>query len=162
MASTVDRYVVNCICASAKVPRDKTPGLLHLIPIPDRPWTGIVMDCKTMTGSRSGHKTVLVVIDRLSKQSWTIPYRDQAPTAKTPALLYYFYGPFRVYGLPDEISSDRGPQFISSFTEELSKILGIKWKLSSSGHSQSAGQAEIMNEYLDQRLRPWMSHYQDN
>jgi len=112
------------------------------------------MDFKTLTESRSGHRTVLVVIDRLSKQSWTIPCRDMAPTAKTAALLYYFHGPFRVYGLPDEIGSDRGPQFVSGFTEELSKILGIKWKLSSSGHSQSAGQAEIMNEYLDQRLRP--------
>ena len=162
MASTVDQYVANCVCASAKVPRDKTPGLLHPIPAPDRPWTGIVMDFKTLTESRSGHKTVLVVIDRLSKQSWTIPCRDMAPTAKTAALLYYFHGPFRVYGLPDEIGSDRGPQFVSGFTEELSKILGIKWKLSSSGHSQSAGQAEIMNEYLDQRLRPWVNHYQDN
>jgi hypothetical protein len=80
-----------------------------------------------------------------------------APTAKKAALFYYLHGPFRVYELPDEIGSHRGPQFVSGFTEELSKILGIKWKLFSSGHSQSAGQAEIMNKYLDQRLRPWLT-----
>ena len=48
------------------------------------------------------------------------------------------------------------------FTDELSRILGIEWKLATAGHSQTAGQVENLNQYIDQRLRPFVSHYQDN
>lgn len=58
--------------------------------------------------------------------------------------------------------SDQGPQFITDFTDETSKILGVIWKFPAAGHSQSAEQAEIMNEHVDQRLRPFISHNQDN
>ena len=44
----------------------------------------------------------------------------------------------------------------------MSKILGIKWKLSTAGHSQSAGQIENYHEWLDQRLRMFFNHYQDD
>jgi len=74
----------------------------------------------------------------------------------------YYDGPFHVFGLPEEVISDRGPQFRADFTDELSRILGVKWKLSSAKHSQTAGQAKIINAYIDQRLRPYINHYQDN
>ena len=58
--------------------------------------------------------------------------------------------------------SDRGPQFISDFWDEFCRILGIKLKLSTAFHPQTDGQTEIMNQYLDQRLRPFVNYYQDN
>jgi hypothetical protein len=51
---------------------------------------------------------------------------------------------------------------VADFTNELSKLMGTKWKLSAPGHSQTAGQAEIMIQYFEQRLRPFVNHYQDN
>ncbi|KAJ8105804.1 hypothetical protein ONZ43_g7278 [Nemania bipapillata] len=156
-----DRYVSNCLeCRPAKVPRDKTPGLLQPIPIPMRPFRHLVMDFKEMSTDGGKGNSVFVVVDRLSKLPWSTPC-DKTVTAKDAARLYY-EGPFRIFGLPQKIDSDRGPQFISSFTDELAKLLGIEWKLSSAGHHESAGQAEIAIEYLDQRLRPFCNHYQDN
>lgn len=161
MAGYVDRYVANCMtCIASKVPRDKTPGFLQPLPVPLRPWKDLVMDFKKLPKDKTGHNNALVIIDRLSKTSWTIPCLDTA-TARDAARMYY-EGPFRQNGLPQSIVSDRGPQFISSFTDELSKILGIQWSLASAGHSQTAGQAEIMNEYLDQRLRPFVNHFQND
>ena len=161
MMADVDRYVNNCLdCASAKTPRDKTPGLLRPLPVPQRPWQHLVVDFKSMPKDREGYNNVFVMIDRLSKFCWTAPCRTSC-TAAQAALLYY-EGPYRIFGLPESVVSDRGPQFISAFIDELSKILGIKWKLSSAGHSQTAGQAEIMNAYIDQRLRPFINHAQDN
>jgi transposase InsO family protein len=69
---------------------------------------------------------------------------------------------YRIYGAPESIVSDRGPQFISDFWNELCRILGIKIKLSTAFHPQTDGQTEIMNQYLDQRLRPFVDYYQDN
>ena len=73
--------------------------------------------------------------------------------------MHYVY---RIYGPPDSIVSDRGPQFISAFWKELTGILGIKLKLSTAYHPQTDGQTEIANQYLDQRLRPFVTHFQDN
>ena len=100
------------------------------------------------------------MIDRLTKAAWTIPCRRSA-TARDAARMYY-EGPYRILGLPQEVISDRGPQFQADFTNELSCILGIKWQLSSAGHSQTAGQVENYNQWINQRLRPFVNHFQDN
>jgi transposase InsO family protein len=159
-SSDVDRYVANCLCQAAKSPRDKTPGLLQPLPIPLRPWRHLVVDFKAMPKDKKGYDNVLVIIDRLSKLVWCTPCQRTA-TARIAARMYYD-GPWRLLGNPESVVSDRGPQFIADYMDEMSKIMGVKWKLSSPGHSQTAGQAEIMNQYLDQRLRPFINHYQDN
>ena len=82
-------------------------------------------------------------------------------TAKDTAVLYV-NNIYRWRGVPDSIVSDRGPQFISDFWNEFCRILGVKLKLSTAFHPQTDGQTEIMNQYLDQRLRPFVSYYQDN
>jgi predicted aspartyl protease len=161
MAADIDRFVANCAtCRSAKVPRDKTPGLLQPLPVTDQPWRDLVMDFKSMPKDRKGYNNLMVIIDRLCKACWTIPCKDDI-TAPIAAMLYY-KGPYRVFGLPRSMVTDRGPQFVSQFQQEMSTILGINWKLATSGHHQTAGQAEIMNQYIDQRLRPYINHYQDN
>lgn len=157
----VDRFVANCMdCCASKVPRQKPQGLLRTIPPPLQSWKSLVVDFCKLPEDNDGYNNVFVMIDRLSKTAWSTPCRDTATAADTAKM--YYDGPFRIFGLPEVVTSDRGPQFIADFTDEMSKILGIKWKLASSGHSQTAGQVEIMNQYLEQRLRPFVNHYQRN
>jgi transposase InsO family protein len=161
MNGDVEVFVDNCMpCRSSKYPRDKTPGLLQPIPPPQRGWQCLVVDFNELPPDKYGFDNALVMIDRLTKASWTVPCRKSA-TARDAARMYY-EGPYRVYGLPQEIISDQGPQFKADFTDELSRILGIEWKLATPGHSQTAGQVENLNQYINQRLRPFVSHYQDN
>ena len=160
MGSDIDQYIANCECRAAKYPRDKTPGLLQPIPPPQRAWQSVVMDFNEFPKDKYGFDNALVIIDRLTKAPWTIPCTKGA-TARDAAKLYY-EGPYRVHGLPLEVISDQGPQFRADFTDELSKILGIVWKLATPGHSQTAGQVENLNAWINQRLRPFVSHYQDN
>jgi len=40
--------------------------------------------------------------------------------------------------------------------------LGINIRLSSAEHPQTDGQTETVNQYLDQRLRPFVNHFQDD
>ena len=156
----IDRYVANCNCAAAKATRHKTPGLLHPLPIPERPWRHLVVDFNKMPLDQYGFDNCLVIIDRLSKMSWSVPCKSTA-TAKDAARMYY-EGPYRVFGLPESVVSDRGGQFVSDVMDELSMILGVKWKKSSPGHSQTAGQVENLNQWINQRLRIYVNHYQDN
>jgi hypothetical protein len=75
--------------------------------------------------------------------------------------LYYQYI-WRTYRTPETITSDRGPQFISSFASELGLVLGFRFKLSTASHPQTDGNTEILNQVIQQRLRPFVNHYQDN
>ena len=63
------------------------------------------------------------------------------------------------YGLPDTIVSDRGLQFISDLWDEFNHILGVKIKLSTAHEATTDGQTEIINQYIDQRLCPYVNHY---
>ncbi len=161
MTTDIDRYIRNCsTCRRTTVPRDKTPGLLKPLPIPDRPWQHVSMDFHEMPPDRDGYDTVMVIVDRLGKRAFSIPCKKTI-TAKETAECF-IDRVYRIYGPPDTIVSDRGPQFISAFWKEFTGILGIKLKLSTAYHPQTDGQTEIMNQYLDQRLRPFVNHHQDN
>jgi hypothetical protein len=82
---------------------------------------------------KKGYNNVLIMVDRLSKATWIATYYTTATTADAARL--YYEGPYRIHGLPRSIVSDRGLQFASEFQDEMSKILGISWKLLSPGHS---------------------------
>lgn len=160
LRADVARFVSNCSCRSSKSLRDKTPGLLHPLPIPLRTWQHIVIDFKKMPTDKRGYNNLFVMIDRLSKTSWCIPCKDTV-TAQQAAQMYY-EGPFRIFGLPESVVSDQGAQFVSFFIKEITRILGINWQYSSAGHEQSHGQVENLNQWIDQRLRLFVNHYQDN
>jgi hypothetical protein len=74
MRADIERFVRNCHpCRRADAPRDKTPGMLHPLPIPDHPWQHVTMDFKSMPKDKHGYDSVFVVIDRLSKQAISTP-----------------------------------------------------------------------------------------
>ena len=68
----------------------------------------------------------------------------------------------RLHGIPKDIITDRGPQFVSRFWSHLFKGLGTKVKLSSAYHPQTDGQTERVNQTLEQYLRCSINHLQDN
>lgn len=161
LPTDVARYIRNChTCRRTLVPRDPPPGLLQPLPIPERPWQHISMDFKSFPKDRNGFDMAFVVIDRLGKRAYSIPCQ-KTTTAKDMARLF-ISNVYRTHGPPDTIVSDRGPQFVSEFWAEFCRILGIKLKLSTAFHPQTDGQTEIMNQYLDQRLRPFINYHQDN
>jgi len=157
----IDRYCANCYtCRRSHVPRDKKPGLLHPLPVPDRPWQHITVDFKKCPESKTGHNMVAIFVDRLGKRPITIPVRDTI-TARELVPLFLMHV-VRHVGVPKSIVSDRGPQFISDFWNEFCKRIGTKIKLSTANHPQTDGQTEIVNQYFDQRLRPYINYYQDD
>ena len=144
MLSDVERYIRNCnTCRRYHVPRDKTPGLLHPLPAPHRPWQHLTMDFKSAPKDQKGFDNIYVVIDRLTKQSISMPCHKEV-TAEDMASLFIRYV-YCYYGPPDSIVSDRGPQFVSRFWKEFCRILGVEVRLSTANHLQTDGQTEIMN-----------------
>ena len=56
------------------------------------------------------------------------------------------------FGPPRRIQSDNGPAFISAVTQQVSKALGITWKLHIPYHPQSSGKVERANGLIKDHL----------
>ena len=68
---------------------------------------------------------------------------------------------WKLYGLPESIITDKGAQFAMEIIKELNNMLGINTKLSIAYHSQTDGQTERMNQDLEQYLRMFINHRQE-
>ena len=68
---------------------------------------------------------------------------------------------WKLHGLPESIISDRGPQFAAGLMRELNRILGIESKLSMVFHPQTNRQTERVNQELEQYLRMFIDHRQE-
>ena len=91
MQQDVDTYVAACkACRWSHVPRDKTPGLLKSLPIPERAWQDVSIDFKSFPKDKKGFDNVMVVVDRLSKRSFSLPCHKEV-TASQAADMYYRY-----------------------------------------------------------------------
>ena len=65
---------------------------------------------------------------------------------------------WKLYGLPESVISDRGPQFAAGMMRELNKMLGIETKLSMAYHPETDRQMERTNQELEQYLRMYINH----
>ena len=68
---------------------------------------------------------------------------------------------WKLHGLLESIISDRGPQFAAGLMRELNGMLGIESKLSTAFHPQTDGQMERVNQELEQYLRMFIDHRQE-
>jgi hypothetical protein len=81
------------------------------------------MDFKFFNKNRHEYDAILVVIDRLGKRSFFLPTNKTCTIADLAELYYAF--PWRIFGTPKTITSDRGFQFVAEFSKELLKLIGI-------------------------------------
>jgi len=127
--------------------------------IPEKPWSHISADFITKLPLAQGYDAILVVCDKFSKMVHFI-----ATTEKTSAegLAKLFQDQvWRLHGLPESIISDRGVQFAAGMMKELNSLLGIQTKLSMAYHPQTDGQTERINQELEQYLRVFINHRQE-
>ena len=69
---------------------------------------------------------------------------------------------WKLHGLLESVISDREPQFAAGLMRELNKILRIETKLSTAYHLETDGQIERTNQELEQYLRMYVNHRQNN
>jgi len=56
---------------------------------------------------------------------------------------------WKIHEVPQNVLSNRGPQFASKFIEDLEKALGTKQTLSIAYHPQTDGQTERINQNVE-------------
>ena len=100
-----------------------------------------------------------MVVDRLTKIVYFIPTTEKT-SAEGLARLFRD-NVWKLHGLPKSIISDRGPQFAAGIIQKLNRILGIESKLSTVFHPQTDRQMERVNQELEQYLRMFIDHRQE-
>src|SRR6266436_3389546 len=94
--------------------------------------------------------TILMVVDRLSKQIHAIPTVTSLDSAGVTQL--FLEHVWCHHGLPEEVISDHGPAFVSNFSCNLATLLGVKLTLSTSYRPQTDGQTEHVNQEIEAYL----------
>ncbi|KAA0722980.1 Retrovirus-related Pol polyprotein from transposon 297 [Triplophysa tibetana] len=122
MVRDVSQFVEGCsVCAISRTPLQLPAGKLVPLPIPRRPWSHVGVDFVTDLPKSDGFTCILVAVDRFSKSCRLIPLRGLPTALETAEAL--FHNVFRNFGIPEEIVSDRGPQFTSRVWKAFFKFL---------------------------------------
>jgi len=127
--------------------------------IPEKPWTYILADFITKLPLAQEYDSILVVVDQLTKMVHFILTTEKT-SAEGLARLFRD-NVWKLHGLPESIISDRGPQFAAELMRELNGMLEIASKLSMAFHLQTDGQTERVNQELEQYLRMFIDHRQE-
>ena len=93
----------------------------------------------------SGYDNILIIVERLTKQSIFVPTVDTI-TAPMPAQLFVLHV-FSKHGVLLHVTSDHGLEFVSLFFWTLGKALDMKLHFTSGYHPEGDGQAE--------QIKPW-------
>lgn len=161
MKSDIDNYVKSCAtCQKIKSSRKKDYGKLMPLPVATGPWKSLAMDFIVKLPKSNGFDSILVVVDRFSKMSHFMACNEAMDAEQLADL--FLKTVIKYHGLPMDIVTDRGTLFTSRFWEALCRRLGIERKLSSAAHPQTDGQSERMNQTLEQYLRAFVNHRQDD
>jgi len=105
------------------------------------------------------YDAILVVVDWLTKMVHFIPTTEKTMAEGLAKL--FRDNMWKLYGLPKSIISDRGPQFTAELMRELNQMLGIESKMLMAFHPQTDGQMERVNQELEQYLRMFIDHRQE-
>ena len=160
----VRQYVRGCqTCQAAKVNTHPTspPITPHEVASNPFPFKQISVDLVTDLPPVRGCDSILTIVDQgLTKAAFFLPTNKTASSAEIAKL--YHDAIYPNYGIPDAVISDRGPQFVSSFTCDLYDKCGIKMKATTAYRLQSNGEVERVNQEISTYLRMYCAEKPDN
>ncbi|MCO5574111.1 hypothetical protein L7F22_027890 [Adiantum nelumboides] len=146
------------VCQKVKFDKQKAPGLLQPVPIPDKPWKSIAMDfIFYLPRTPTGNDGILTIICRFSKQARFVPIRKKIKSEHMVKL--FMHNVFKYHGMPQSIVSDRDPRMTSLFWKALFENMGTTLKFSSSFHPQTDGQSEEANSTVVDLLQCYVSEH---
>jgi len=102
----------------------------------------------------------MVVVDRFTKMADIMSLNENA-TAKDVADTF-FRAVWKLNGSPTEIILALDAKFSGEFWESLSKMLGVKRRMSMEYHPQTDGHTERTNQVLEGYLRTFFNYDQDD
>jgi hypothetical protein len=152
MKKEVHSFVVECdVCQRNKGETIKFPRTLQPLLIPPAIWREISMDFIVGLPKSENKSVIMGVVDRLSKYAHLCALQHPFTTS-TVAQLFMDHV-FKIHGMPCSIVSDRDTSFTSNFWQELFRLQGTQFHLSTTYHPWTDGQTEVANKCLENYFR---------
>ena len=139
-------------CPACQKVGQKPGKQARLIPLPiiEEPFRRIAMDIVgPLERTKTGHKYILVICNYATRYPEAVPLKNIEAETIAEELTKVLS---RV-GVPEEILTDQGANFMSSLLKEVYKLLGIKRIRTSPYHPQTDGLVERFNGTLKSMLR---------
>jgi hypothetical protein len=145
-------YIPSCTdCLRNKSRTQKLPGPLHPLPVPDARGSSITMDFIGPLPLDEGYDCILSVTNCLGSDVRVIPIKTNI-TAEDLAIVFFDHW-YCENSLPANIVCDHDKLFVSKFWKALTKLTGVKLKMSSAYHPETNGSSERLNKTINQLLR---------
>jgi len=162
MSRDVAEWCKDCqSCARGKVTRH-VHSPVQPIAIPDRRFSHIHVDLVgPLPPSAEGFTHILTIIDRSTRWAEAVPMRSTTAVDCANSVIAAWVSRF---GVPDVVTSDRGPQFTSAVWAVLCDKLNILHLQTTAYHPQSNGMVERFHRQLKDALRArecgaeWAAH----
>ncbi|GJX82064.1 putative reverse transcriptase domain-containing protein, partial [Tanacetum coccineum] len=120
--------------------------------IPVWKWERIAIDFMTkFPRTSSGHDTIWVIMDRLTKSAHFLPMRKDYKLERLARL--YLNEIVARHGVPISIISDRNSRFTLRFWQSMQEALGTRLDMSTTYHPQTDGQSERTIQTLEDMIR---------
>jgi hypothetical protein len=133
MSRMIGKYTSTCnTCLRNKILQRKPLGELNPITPPKDHWGRVSVDFIGELPAAHSFNAIMACVDSVSKRAHFIPTYTKVDAPGTATL--YRDHVWKLHGLPDEVLTDRGPQFASVMLKELYQMLGIKCALTTSYH----------------------------
>ncbi|GJU65813.1 putative reverse transcriptase domain-containing protein [Tanacetum coccineum] len=153
MKKDIAVYVSKCLtCLKDKAEHQRPSGLLQQPELCEWKWEGIDMDFVTkLPRTSSGHDTICVIMDRLTKSAHFLPIREDYKMDRLAKLCLRKI--VTRHGVPTSIISDLDSWFMSRFWQSMQEALGTWLDMSTAYHPQTDGQSECTIQTLEDMLR---------
>ncbi|KAK3559058.1 hypothetical protein QTP86_001105 [Hemibagrus guttatus] len=125
-----------------------------------RPWSHLGVDFITDLPVSKNYTCIFVVVDRFSESCRLLPLKGPPMAMEAAELMFNHI--FHYFGIPEDIFSDRGPQFISRVWKAFFTRLSVAVSLSSGYHPQTNGQMERKIQEISRYLRTFCHGHQDS
>ena len=147
------------VCARNRIAEKRKTNPLKLFPAKG-PLESVAMDILgPLPRTKHGNRFLLVIADRYSKVTKTVPLRTVTALSVSRAFCdHWAY----VYGPPVSLLTDNGPQFTAKFFQAVCAELGIQKVFTTAYHPQTNGQVERYNRTILASLRGYVAARQDD